>query len=130
MGKYDALAYDPMYAEMMKKWLAENNQGLPQSALSSPTPTNAMLTGNNSPIMNIPQQQKTGLDPWSIGMAAGSATAPIGASLLGRRREYPSGGGGAPSLGMTRGAEVPNAYGGRTNPVISMLLARFLGRRG
>ena len=125
------LAYDPEYQKMMNDYLRNNpTQGLPREALSSPTPTNAMLSGNQSPLINNPTTKTaTGWDPWSIGLTAGMAAAPIAGSLLGKSKAYPSGGGGAPSLGMTRGAEVPNAYGGRTNPLIQALLAQYLRRR-
>ena len=90
----------------------------------------ASMDAGNSVMSNTPTMPKEGLDWSNIGMAVGQALAPIGASILGRNRDsrLPSTP-GAPSLGMTRGAEIPNVYGGRTNPVISALLARYLGRR-
>ena len=115
---------------MQKLYMAQQQRQIPNYQLNTPSLMAGVGTGSGTAPNTMPTPQKEGLDPWSIGMAAGSAAAPVGASLLGRRREYPNGGGGAPSLGMTRGAEVPNAYAGRTNPVLTMLLARFLGRRG
>lgn len=105
---------------------------VPNYALNTPSlsPNNmASMDAGNSVMSNTPKAD--GLDWGNIGMAAGQALAPIGASILGRNRQYPSiPSPGAPSLGMTRGAEIPNVYSGRTNPVISALLARYLGRRG
>ena len=86
------------------------------------------MAAGKSVMTNTPKTA-TGWDPWSIGLTAGMAAAPVSGSLLGKSKAYPSGGGGAPSLGMTRGAEVPNAYGGRTNPLIQALLAQYLRRR-
>ena len=131
MGMYDNQMYSPdIYGELLRKY-QQQNPGLPQNALSSPTPTLSTMQGTNSPLINRAGQtpSSTGFDPWSIGMAAGQAVAPVGASILGRRREFPSGGGGSASLGATRGAEVPNVYAGRKNPVILALLAKYLGRR-
>lgn len=127
----DYLAYDPEYQRMMNDYIRNNpNQGLPMEALSSSTPTNAMLTGSQSPLMNntIPNIT-TKLDPWKIGLTASMAAMPMATSLLGMHKLYPSGGGGAPGLGMTKGVEVPNVYAGRTNPIIQALLAAYLKRR-
>lgn len=117
----------PQEWEIIQKLYAA--QQIPNYQLNTPSLMAGVGTGNGMSPNTMPKPQKEGLDPWSIGIAAGSAAAPVGASLLGRRREYPSGGGGAPSLGMTRGAEVPNVYGGRSNPSIQALLAQFLRRR-
>ena len=106
---------------------------VPNYQLNTPSltaPTSLNYDASQNIMGNTPSTTpSTEIDPWSIGMAAGQAMAPLGASILGRRREFPRGGNDSVSLGMTRGAEVPNAYAGRTNPVISALLARYLGRR-
>ena len=90
----------------------------------------ASMDAGNGVMSNTPSTPKEGLDWGNVGMSAAQAMTPLATSILGRKSEFPNSmGSGAPSLGMTRGAEVPNIYGGRTNPVISMLLARYLGRR-
>lgn len=124
----------PQELEIIQKlYMAQQQQQGPNYQLNTPSlsPNNMaqMNAGQQGVMSNTPTTPKAGLDPWSIGIAAGSAAAPVGASLLGRRREYPNGGGGSPSLGMTRGAEVPNVYGGRKSPNIQALLAQFLSRR-
>lgn len=118
---------------IQKLYAAQNQRQVPDYQLNTPSlsPNNMaqMNAGQKGVISNISATPKEGLDPWSIGIAAGSAAAPVGASLLGRRREYPPGMGGSPSLGMTRGAELPNAYAGRKFPGIAALLAQYLARR-
>lgn len=129
MANYNYL-YDPEY----QKYLAMlQQQNIPDYQLNTPSLSSnnmaAMNTGNTNIMANTPKTVKTGWDPWSIGMAAASVAAPMGASLLGRTpRQIPGAAGGA-GLGMTRGAEVPNVYTGRQNPIIQALLARYLGRR-
>ena len=106
---------------------------VPNYQLNTPSlsPNNmASMDAGNSLMTNTPKTATGGgWDPWSIGLTAGMAALPMAGSLLGKSKQYPSGGGGAPGLGMTRGAEVPNVYSGRTNPLIQALLAQYLRRR-
>ena len=123
----------PEMMEMIRKlYAAQQNKGqAPNYQLNTPSlsPNNmAQMNAGQKGVMSNTTTPKERLDPWSIGIAAGSTAAPVGASLLGKRG-YPPGMGGAPSLGMTRGVEMPNAYAGRKQPGISALLAQYLARR-
>lgn len=117
--------------DMLTKQYYQNR--VPNYQLSTPSlsPNNmASMDAGNSIMTNTPKTATgSGWDPWSIGLTAGMAAAPIAGSLLGKSKVYPHGGAGGASLGMTRGAEVPNVYGGRTNPIIAALLAQYLRRR-
>lgn len=89
----------------------------------------AMDSGQSVLSNNPASTTKSALDPWSIGLTAAMAAAPVAGSLLGKTKQYPHGGGGGASLGMARGLEVPNVYSGRSNPIIAALLAQYLRRR-
>ena len=110
-----------------------HKNSVPNYRLNTPSlsPNNmAGMDAGNSIMTNIPKEATVGgWDPWSIGLTAGMAALPMAGSLLGKSKPYQSGGSGGASLGMTRGAEVPNVYGGRTNPMIAALLAQYLRRR-
>lgn len=117
--------------DMLTKQYYQNR--VPNYQLNTPSlsPNNmATMDTGKSVMTNTPKAATGGRwDPWSIGLTAGMAAAPIAGSLLGKSKVYPHAGAGGASLGMTRGAEVPNVYGGRTNPMIAALLAQYLRRR-
>jgi len=69
---------------------------VPNYQLNTPSltaPTSLNYDASQNIMSNTPSTTpSTEIDPWSIGMAAGQAMAPLGASILGRRREFPRGG--------------------------------------
>lgn len=105
---------------------------VPDYTLKTPklTMDNALAMDSGQGVLSKnPPKTKSTWDPWSIGLTAAMAAAPVAGSLLGKTKQYPHGGGGSASLGMTRGLEVPNVYSGRSNPIIAALLAQYLRRR-
>lgn len=120
MGQYDNPLYDAFIKQMEDAYLK------PYTPDASPAmPTLGMLYGGKDPMLQ--RQPKQGFDPWSVGLTAARAAAPFGASLLGRS-PMPDGFSSAPSLGMTKGAEVPNVYAGRKPAMLKALLAQYLRR--